>query len=70
MKNEKNFYSHMIARIGGIVCLGILIIDSSDKIGITICGIAIGMSSMLIVESIIERKKSNGKIHQDMNMED
>lgn len=46
MKNEKNFYSHMIARIGGIVCLGILIIESSDKIGIMICGIAIGMSSI------------------------
>jgi len=56
MKYVKNTRYNMIARIGCIISLSIIIVDTNDKVSITICGILIGMCSMLIMDSIFQKK--------------
>ena len=56
MKYVKNTRYNMIARIGCIISLSIIIVDTNNKVSITICGILIGMCSILIADSVFEKK--------------
>lgn len=53
MRHEKNTRYNMIARIGAIICMSIIIVDSNNKVLTTMCGISIGMSIMLIIDSVL-----------------